>query len=65
MNASKGIYESFHCHMSKPGPRSLVGIVDADLIKDKEYAQMGKNLANRVKTLIGTRLHEAVQRAGL
>lgn len=31
-------------------------IVDAELIKDKEYSAMGKNPAGRVKTLLG-KLH--------
>ncbi|GAF99255.1 unnamed protein product, partial [marine sediment metagenome] len=32
---------------------AIVEIVDADLIEDKEYASMGKNPADRVKTLLG------------
>jgi GTP1/Obg family GTP-binding protein len=31
----------------------IVEIVDSELIKDKEYASMGKNPADRVKTLLG------------
>ena len=33
-------------------------LVDADLIEDKQYASMGKNPADRVKTLLG-KLHSA------
>ncbi len=32
---------------------AIVEIVDAELIEDKEYASMGKNPADRVKTLLG------------
>jgi len=32
---------------------AIVEIVDVELIKDKEYASMGKNPANRVRTLLG------------
>ena len=32
---------------------AVVEIVDAELIEDKEYASMGKNPADRVKTLLG------------
>jgi ParB/RepB/Spo0J family partition protein len=32
---------------------AVVEIVDAELIEDKEYASMGKNAADRVKTLLG------------
>ena len=32
---------------------AIVDIVDAELIEDKEYASMGKNPAERVKTLLG------------
>ena len=32
---------------------AVVEIVDAELIGDKEYASMGKNAADRVKTLLG------------
>jgi len=35
---------------------AVVEIVDAELIEDKEYASMGKNPADRVKTLLG-KLH--------
>jgi len=31
---------------------AIVEIVDAELIEDKEYASMGKNPADRVKTLL-------------
>jgi len=30
-----------------------VEIVDSELIKEKEYASMGKNPANRVRDLLG------------
>jgi len=32
---------------------AVVEIVDAELMEDKEYASMGKNPADRVKTLLG------------
>ena len=32
---------------------AIVEIVDAELMEDKEYASMGKNPADRVKTLLG------------
>jgi len=32
---------------------AIVEILDAELIKDKEYASMGKNPANRVRALLG------------
>lgn len=32
---------------------TIVEIVDAELIEDKEYASLGKNPANRLKTLLG------------
>ncbi|MBW2575501.1 MAG: ParB/RepB/Spo0J family partition protein, partial [Deltaproteobacteria bacterium] len=32
---------------------AIVEIVDAELIEDKQYAAMGKNPADRVKTLLG------------
>ncbi len=32
---------------------TIVEITDAELIEDKEYAAMGKTLADRVKTLLG------------
>jgi hypothetical protein len=35
---------------------AIMKLVDAELIDDKEYASMGKNPANRVKTLLG-KLH--------
>ena len=39
---------------------AIVNLVDSELIEDKEYASMGKNPADRVKTFARkTRLHEA------
>ena len=40
---------------------TIVEIVDAELIKDKEYASMGKKPAERVKTLLG-KLHSIICR---
>jgi ParB-like chromosome segregation protein Spo0J len=34
------------------GIEAIVEIVDAELIEDKQYASMGKNPADRVKTLL-------------
>ncbi len=38
---------------------AIVELVDAELIEDKQYASMGKNPADRVKTLLG-KLHSII-----
>ena len=39
--------------MSYETIEAVVEIVDVDLIEDKQYAAIGKNPADRVKTLLG------------